>query len=157
MILGVGHLPRIRRVHVVLPPPHPLPQRVVVAGGPEPVLSAFLERLAAALDVPLVPLAELSGADEVSRLAGFDGWVTTAEVEEARPVLLDRAELVVVVLGEDPGSLRGLVRRTVRRLRADAAEPDLAWLDAVPLVRPELDVVRLVGPAAIEGWLTALA
>ena len=121
------------------------------------MLSGFLERLAAALDVPLVPLSELAGADEVATLAAFDGWVTTAEVEGARPLLLDRAELVVVVLGEDPGSLRGLVRRTVRRLRADAAEPDLAWLDAVPLVRPELDVVRLVGPAAIEGWLTALA
>lgn len=120
------------------------------------MLHAFLERLAAALDVPLVPLSELTGADEVATLATFDGWVTTAEVEEARPFLLERAELVVTVIGEEPGTLRGLVRRTVRRLRADAAPPDLTWVDELVLTRPDLGVVRLVGPAAIEEWLTAV-
>lgn len=120
------------------------------------MLSAILERLATALDVPLVPLFELAGADEVTTLAAFDGWVTTAEVEGARPILLERAELVVTVTGEDPGTLRGLVRRTVRRLRADAAEPDLTWVDELTLARPDLAVVRLVGPAAIEEWLTAV-
>lgn len=138
--------------------PPRLPQRAVVAGGPAPLLATFLARLSAALDVPLVPLAELSGRPDLDALADFDGWVTTAERYDARAVLLDRADLVVVVLAEEPGTLRSLVRRTVRRIRSDAApEVDLTWVDALPLSHPDLPAVRLVGSDAVEAWLAGLS
>lgn len=155
MILGAGHVPRIQRVHAPLPSPHRIPQRMVVAGATGPVLSSFLDRVAAALDVPLVPVAELTGTAEVEALASFDGWVTTAAPEGARPELVERADIVVLLLNEEPGSFRGRVRRTVRRMRSDApAELELGWFDALALARPELTRVRLVGTPAIEAWLS---
>lgn len=158
MSLEAGGLPRIRWVHAARPSPHLLPQRVVVAGADGPVLTSFLDRVAAALDVPLVRLDELAGPDDAARLAAFDGWVTTAEPAPARTVVLDRADLVVLVLTEEPGTLRSLVRRTVRRMRADATPPpDLTWFDALPVTHPGLASARLVGPALIEEWLGALA
>ncbi|HWJ08546.1 MAG TPA: hypothetical protein VNS46_04165 [Nocardioides sp.] len=142
-----------------LPAPMPprLPQRAVVTGSPAPLLATFLSRLAAALDVPLVPSAELTGPDDLATLAAFDGWVTTGERYDARAVLLDRADLVVVVLGEEPGTLRSLMRRTVRRIRAEAQpEVDVAWVEALPATHPGLEVVRLVGTDAVEAWLSTL-
>ncbi|KRB77138.1 hypothetical protein ASE01_10345 [Nocardioides sp. Root190] len=128
---------------------------MVVAGATGPVLTGFLERVATALDVPLVPVTELAGPAEVEALAAFDGWVTTAAPEGALAELVERADLVVVLLNEEPGSFRGRVRRTVRRMRADApAELDLAWFDALALTRPELATVRLVGNPAIEAWVS---
>ena len=117
-------------MHAPVPSPPRIPQRAVVTGTPGPLLTGFLQRLAAVLDVPQVPLDGLAGADLV-RLAEFDGWVTTGERYDARAALLDRADLVVVVLTEEPGTLRGLVRRTVRRMRSDAPEVDLAWVEAL--------------------------
>lgn len=138
--------------------PPRLPQRVVVAGSPAPLLATFLDRLAAVIDVPLVPLSTLSGRDELGALAAFDGWVTTAERYDARAVLLERADLVVTVLAEEPGTLRSLVRRTVRRIRAEASpEADLAWVEALPLSHPDLPAVRLVGRDAVEAWLAGLS
>ena len=137
--------------------PPRLPQRVVVAGSPAPLLATFLQRLAAVLDLPLVPLAELSGRADLEALAAFEGWVTTAERYDARAVLLERADLVVTVLAEEPGTLRSLVRRTVRRIRSDApAEVDLTWVEALPVSHPALPSVRLVGSDAIEAWLAGL-
>lgn len=145
-------------MHVPVPLPPRLPQRVVVTGGPAPLLATFLTRLAAVLDLPLVPLAELSGRGDLETLAAFDGWVTTAERYDARAVLLDRADLVVVVLAEEPGTLRSLVRRTVRRIRSDASpEVDLAWVEALPVSHPDLEVVRLVGADAVEAWLAGVS
>lgn len=138
--------------------PPRLPERVVVAGGPAPLLTIFLERLATALDVPLVPLAELSGRADLEALAAFDGWVTTAERYDARALLLERADLVVTVLAEEPGTLRSLVRRTVRRIRAEASpDADLTWVDALPVSHPGLPSVRLVGSDAVEAWLAGLS
>ncbi|WP_207006444.1 hypothetical protein [Nocardioides aromaticivorans] len=141
-----------------LPAPMPprLPQRVVVAGSPAPLLTTFLERLAAVLDLPLVPLSELANRTDLEALAAFDGWVTTAERYDARAVLLERADLVVTVLAEEPGTLRSLVRRTVRRIRSDAPEVDLAWVEALPVSHPDLPAVRLVGSDAVEAWLAGL-
>lgn len=155
-ILGFGTLPRIRRVHASDSSPPRIPQRALVAGGPADLLDGFVARLATALDVPLVPADGLTGRPEVERLAAFEGWVSTAERPADRAVLLARAEVVVVVLGEEPGTLRSLVRRTVRRIRAEGAEPDLAWVDLVPATHPDAEVVRLVGPEAIEAWLSHL-
>jgi hypothetical protein len=130
---------------------------VVVAGAPDEQLTGFLERLAALVDVPLVPLHDLSGPDEVARLAAFDGWVTTAEDAWARPPLLERADLVLVVRLEASG-LAHRVRRTLRRIRSDARDraPDLGWVDGLALTHPGLAVVRLADPEAADGWLYAL-
>jgi hypothetical protein len=128
---------------------------MVVAGAVGPVLDGFLSRVATALDVPLVPVADLAGQDEVEALAAFDGWVTTAAPEGARPELVERADAVVLLLSEEPGSFRGRVRRTVRRIRSDApAELELGWFDALAGTRPDLATARLVGSTAIEAWLS---
>ena len=51
----------------------------------------------------------------------------------------------------------GLVRRTVRRIRADAPpEPDLSWVESLATDRPEVPVVRLAGPAEVADWLAAV-
>lgn len=159
--LGAGSIPRLRRVHASVPHPRPLPQRVVVAGGPDEPLTGFLDRLATALDLPLVPLTDLSGPGEVARLAAFDGWVTTGEEPWARPALLERADLVVLADLTAPESFTGRVRRTLRRLRTDPRErdreADLAWVDGLALTHPGLDVVRLPDPDAAQTWLRALS
>ncbi|GAA3675260.1 hypothetical protein GCM10022237_38510 [Nocardioides ginsengisoli] len=144
-------------MHAPVPHPRRLPQRVVVAGAPGEQLTGFLERLAALVDVPLVPLDDLSGPAEVTRLAAFDGWVTTADEAWARPALLERADLVVLVRLEASG-LANRVRRTLRRIRAEARdrEPDLGWVDGLALTQPELAVVRLTDPEAANGWLAGL-
>lgn len=156
-ILGAGGGPRIRRVHALTPAPRRLPQRVVVAGTPGDALAAFLQRLATVLDVPLVPLADLSGPGEVATLAAFDGWVTTADEAWARPLLLERTDVLVRVELE-AASFAGRVRRTLRRIRSEARErePDLGWVDRAPLIHPRLAVVRLPDPDAAESWLRSL-
>jgi hypothetical protein len=143
-------------VHAPVPTPPRIPQRALVAGTPGPLLTGALERLAATLDLPLVPLDGLAGEDLV-RLAEFEGWVATADRYDARAALLPRADLVVVVLTEEPGTLRSLVRRTVRRMRSEVPEVDLAWVEALAITRPSLEVVRLVGTDAVDAWLASLA
>lgn len=120
-------------------------------------MSSFLERLAAALDVPLVPLADLADPSDAAQLAAFDGWVSTSENDAARELLLGRADLVVHVSQDEPGTLRGLVRRTVRRMRADAAQPDLTWLATLTEAHPEVAFLHLAGPTAAEAWLAAIS
>ncbi|WP_141006647.1 hypothetical protein [Nocardioides humi] len=88
----------------------------------------------------------------MARLAAFDGWVTTGEEEWARPVLLERAEVLVRVELEAP-TLAGRVRRTLRRIRSDVREPDLDWVDDVAVQRPGLEVVRLPDPHSADSWL----
>ena len=120
-------------------------------------MTSFLERLAAVLDVPLVPLAELTDPLDADHLASFDGWVTTSEYDATRALLLDRADLVVHVTHEEPGTLRGLVRRTVRRMRADGSEPDLGWLATISESHPDVAFTHLAGPTAAAAWLAALS
>lgn len=143
-------------MHALDSSPPRIPQRALVAGGPADLLDDFVARLATALDVPLVPAGGLAGRPEVEQLAAFEGWVSTAERYADRAVLLPRADVVVVVLGEEPGTLRSLVRRTVRRIRAEGAEPDLTWVDLVPATYPDAEVVRLVGTEAVDAWLSHL-
>ncbi len=143
-------------MHAPLPFPRRIPQRVLVAGQPGPPLTRLAERLASALDVPLVPLADLAGPADVARLAAFDGWVSTTEDATARAVLLERAE-VVVHLEAPTGTLTGLVRRTLRRIRAEATpEVDVAWLAGLGPTHPGLELVRLPDGAATETWLRSL-
>ncbi|GAA3551771.1 hypothetical protein [Nocardioides daeguensis] len=143
-------------MYAVSPAPRRLPQRVVVAGTPGDALADFLHRLATALDVPLVPLGDLTGPSEVARLAAFDGWVTTAEEAWARPLLLERADLLVRV-DLAPTTFAGRVRRTLRRIRSEVREPDLGWVDRAPAIHPRLQVVRVPDPDSAERWLHALS
>ena len=147
---------------MLVPDPSPriparIPQRVVVTGAPGPGLEDFVRRTAEVLDVPLVPLAELAGPEEVGRLAAFEGWVTTGDYDGTRAVLLDRAEALVHLDVAEPVTLTGLVRRTLRRVRADAApRPEQAWLSSAGSVRPGLPVVRLTRADEVEDWLRSV-
>ncbi len=152
---GAGGVPRIRRVHALPPASGRLPQRVVVAGAPGDLLTAFLQRLADALDVPLVPLADLSGPAEVAELAAFDGWVTTSENAWARSVLLPRADVLAQVQLE-AATFGNRVRRTFRRMRSDAREPDLGWVDSAGIAHPHLTVLRLPDPQAVADWMSTV-
>lgn len=141
--------------------PRPLaPQRVVVTGQPGDALDTFVRRTAEVLDVPLVPLAELTGAEEVAQLAAFDGWVTTGTYDARCAALLQRAQLLVHHDVPEPTTLTGLVRRTLKRVRAENVAPEQDWLAAVPAARPEppeLPIVRLQRPVDVEDWLRSLA
>jgi hypothetical protein len=131
---------------------------VVVIGRPEPALTTFVRRAADALDVPLVPLADVAGPDEVARLAAFDGWVTTGEYDAGLAALLQRAEALVHLDLAEPTTLTSIVKRTLRRVRTEnAPSPDWAWLGAAGLVRPDLGVVRLTRNDEVEGWLRSVA
>ena len=124
---------------------------MLVTGAPGRELDDFVRRLTAVLDLPLVLPPDLSGPGDVAELAAFDGWVTTAG-QPPWPALLDRAEVVVQVLPE-VSTLRSLVRRTVRKIRAEAPDPTATWVDALPLSHPDLVVVRLTGEAESTAWL----
>lgn len=126
---------------------------MLVTGPPGRERDDIVRRLTAALDVPLVLPADLSGPADVARLAAFDGWVTTAD-QPPWPALLDRAEVVVHLLPEE-STLRGLLRRTVRKIRAEAPGPALPWLDSLPISHPDLPLVRLTGDAEVAAWLQA--
>ncbi|MDN5743922.1 MAG: hypothetical protein L0H31_02240 [Nocardioidaceae bacterium] len=134
--------------------PGRVPQRALVTGAPGVGLDTFVRRLAEVLDAPLVLPTDLSEPTDLDTLAAFDGWVTSTDAPAAREVLLGRAEIVVQVLPE-VGALRSLVRRTVRKLRAEAAESD-AWVDELALTHPELRVARVTGEAEATIWLNAL-
>lgn len=144
-------------MYAAAPAPRRLPQRVVVAGTPGDALAVFLHRLASTLDVPLVPLADLSGPGEVARLAAFDGWVTTADEAWQRPLVLERTEVLVRV-DLAAATFAGKVRRTLRRIRSDVRErePDLGWVDRAPAIHPRLAVVGLPDPDTAESWLTSI-
>ncbi|GAA4803542.1 hypothetical protein ACFQ0K_12035 [Nocardioides caeni] len=139
-----------------VPAPPRVPQRVLVAAAPGPALNEAVERLAGMLDLPLV-LAQDLGARDAARLAAFDGWVATIEDAVAGLYLLPRADLLLQVQVEVAGTLRGFVRRTVRRMRSDTApEIDLSWIDTVATSHPELPLVRLTGPEEIAAWLDGI-
>ncbi|MFC5729643.1 MULTISPECIES: hypothetical protein [Nocardioides] len=137
--------------------PPRIPQRVIVTGIPGPALTTFAERVTNVLDVPLVPLTDLAGPDEVARLAAFEGWVVTGEYDATLVALLERAEAMVHLDLAEPTTLTSLVKRTLRRVRADAApSPEQAWIRAAGAIRADLDVVRLTRPDEVEGWLRSI-
>ncbi len=127
-----------------------------MTGTAGPALDTFARRAADVIDVPLVPLAELLGADDVARLAAFDGWIAAGEYDAGRAPLLDRAEALVHHDLPAPVSLTGIVRRTLRRVRAElGAEPD-AWVATAAAAHPALPVVRLTRADDVEHWLRAV-
>lgn len=169
------------------------PRRVLVAGVSGAGKTTLAARVAEVIGAPhteidalfhgpgWVPRAEF--LDDVRVLASGETWTTEWQYPAARPLLLDRADLLVWLdLPFATVTLPRLVRRTVRRrLRREElwngnVEPPLRtvltdrehvvrWAIAgraklaerVPRVavsHPDLSVVRLRSPREVASWLS---
>ena len=168
------------------------PQRIAVAGVSGSGKTTLARHLARILDVPHTEIDALfhgpdwtpraSFADEVRALAAREAWVTEWQYDIARPLLAQRADLLVWL---DPPfwtvTLPQVVRRTVRRRRTREllwngnVEPPLRtfftdrehvvrWavstrakprerVSAVAAERPDLTIVRLRSRRDTQRWL----
>ena len=171
-----------------------LPRRVLVAGTSGAGKTTLAARLAALLDLPhteidglfhgpgWTPRAEF--LDDVRTLVAGERWVTEWQYRTARPLLLERAELLVWLDLPPRVRMTQVVRRTMRRRRRRTVlwngnvEPPLRtfWIDVDHIVRwawrtrrtldgldeqlaeqaPHLEVVRVRSHAEVEEWLTTL-
>jgi adenylate kinase family enzyme len=167
------------------------PQRVLVAGGSGAGKTTVAAAISGVLGVPHVEIDALfHGPDwtprpefaaDVDAFSSGTRWVTEWQYSDVRPLLLERADLLVWLDVSRARVLRQVVRRTVvRRLRRvelwnGNLEPPLwtifgdpdhivrwAWTThglAGPRVqqaqrtRPELPVVRLRSRSDIRSWL----
>lgn len=172
--------------------PLPLaPRRVLVAGTSGSGKTTLAGRIGAALAIPHQEIDALfhgpgwtplsSFMTEVERFASEPRWVTEWQYRVARPLLAERADLVVWLDLPRRTVMRQVVGRTLRRrLRRERlwngnVEPPLwtivrdrdyivrwAWrthranaerVASLVEERPELLVVRLRTRAEVEGWL----
>ena len=167
------------------------PARVLVAGTSGAGKTTLARRVAGLLTLPYVELDALFHGPgwapreefmaDVGRLAAAPAWVTEWQYPAARPLLAERAELLVWLDLPRAVVVRRLVLRTVgRRLRRQELwngnqEPPLrtfltdpehlvrwAWRNHAPgrtrvlalqSERPELVVVRLRTPGQVERWV----
>lgn len=168
------------------------PRRVLVAGVSGAGKTTLARQIAGVLDVLHVELDALfhgpgwtpreAFLDDVHALAASGSWVTEWQYAPARPVLAERADLLVWLdLPFATVALPRVVRRTVRRrLRREVlwngnVEPPLhtvltdrehvvRWAIAgrhkhrerMPVVEqlwPQLTVVRLGSPREVDRWL----
>jgi len=163
-----------------------------VAGPSGSGKTTLARRLGTELDLPVTELDGLFHGPnwtprpefeaEARALADSRRWVTEFQYELARPVLLARCHLLVVLLLPRRVVMTRVVRRTVRRritretlwngntetsLWHAAVGPDgiirWAWqthadtahrLAEIGRARPELPVVVLPTPAAVQRWLS---
>jgi adenylate kinase family enzyme len=177
------------------PIPRPLPRRIVVAGVSGVGKSTLARRVAGGLGLPYTEIDALyhgpdwtprpSFRSEIAELAAGDAWVTEWQYPDARPLLADRAELLVWLDLPFRVTLARVIRRTVRRARTHQelwngnVEPGLwhavanrdgvvRWAVATrhrfrrevpPLAEshPGLVVVRLRSRREVDGWAAALA
>jgi adenylate kinase family enzyme len=168
------------------------PGRVLVAGTSGAGKTTLARRLGGILDIPCVVLDALFHGPgwvprqdflaDVRRLVAAPAWVTEWQYPAARPLLVERAELLVWLDLPRAVVFRRLVLRTVaRRLRRQELwngnqEPPLrtfltdpehlvrwAWRNhehgraqvlALQHEQPELVVVRLRSPEEVERWLS---
>ena len=103
----------------------PRPRRVVVAGLSGSGKTSLAARLADVLGIPHVELDSLhhgpgwvprpSFLDDVRELASGEAWVTEWQYAAARPLLAERADLLVWLDLPFRVSLTRVVRRTLRR------------------------------------------
>lgn len=167
------------------------PRRVLVAGCSGAGKTTLAVRVAGRLDLPHVEVDALchgpgwtrrpSFERDVEAFSARDSWVTEWQYGAVRPLLLERADLLLWLDLPRPMVLARVLRRTVRRARRREVlwngnvEPPLrtlltdpehvvrwAWrtyAETAPRVgvaltlRPELPVVRLPSPDAVETWL----
>lgn len=183
---------------MLLGPDDPLParpRRVVINGSSGAGKSTLARRLAAELGLPYTEIDSLfhgpgwtereTFLDEVRGLAAGARWVVEWQYDAARPVLLERCDLVVWLDLPRWLTTWRVVRRTVRRrLRREELwhgnregplwrilvddEHIIRWawrlqpraaerIDAVLRERPALPVVRLRTDRAVERWLDRLS
>ena len=167
------------------------PRRILVAGTSGSGKTTLARRVAAMAGVPHTEIDALfhgpgwmpreSFMGEVTALAAQPGWVTEWQYGVARPLLLQRADLLVWLDLPLTVVMQRVVRRTVVRrlgrtvlwngnqeppLRTFFTDPDhsvrWAWrtrhatarrVAGAVTSRPDLTVVRLTSQPAVDGWL----
>ena len=172
------------------PLPH-RPRRVAVAGVSGSGKSTLSRRIAEILGVPYTEIDGLFHGPgwterpefeaDVEAFTSAPGWVTEWQYELARPLLVERADLMVWLDPPYPMVLQRVVRRTLRRrLRRQQLwngnqEPPLRtfftddehivrWsirtrdlyderVPAVVSARPDLPIVRLGSTREVDPWL----
>lgn len=171
-----------------------LPQRIVVAGTSGSGKTTTAARIAAVLQMRHVEIDSLfhgpawteraSFLDDVMELIAQPRWVTEWQYPIARPLLADRAELMVWLDLPTLTVMRRVISRTVRRrirrkrlwndnleppLRAFFTDPEhiVRWtwahrhetgerVTALVDERPDFPVVRLTGGRDVGLWLGRL-
>ncbi|MDO8147595.1 AAA family ATPase [Isoptericola sp. b515] len=175
--------------------PPALPRRVLVAGTSGAGKSTLAGRISTLLGITHTELDGLyhgpgwtprpAFVTDVERLVAGESWVTEWQYRAVRPLLLERAELLVWLDMPVRVRMRRVVTRTVRRrvrgtelwngnheppLRTFVGDPDhivrWAWrtrhgfrglASHVAEVAPHLTVVRLRSQDDVERWLAELA
>ncbi|WP_292863596.1 AAA family ATPase [Microbacterium sp.] len=172
------------------------PRRILVAGVSGVGKTTLARRLSGILDIPHTEIDALfhgpdwtpraSFADDVRALIARDAWITEWQYSDARPLLAERADLLVWLdLPYLRVTLPQVVRRTVRRRwrREELWNGNLEgplwafFTDSEHIVRwswstrrtyaprvaalrvehPSLTIVRLRTPGDVEVWLGAVA
>ncbi|MEP7765393.1 AAA family ATPase [Sanguibacter sp. 25GB23B1] len=173
--------------------PLPLrPRRVTVAGTPGSGKTTLARRIARVLDLPHTEIDGLyhgpgwepreSFAEDVRALVAQDAWVTEWQYTVARPLLLERADVLVWLDLPVATVMRQVLGRTVRRgvrretlwngnvepplwtlvRRGDQNILDWAWTTRHKLAgldrrleveAPHLVLVRLRSRAEVESWV----
>lgn len=181
---------------MLLGPDDPLPivSRVLVAGASGSGKSTVARAVSARLGLPYTELDGLyhgpgwvpreSFVEDVRALAASERWVTEWQYDVARPILLERADLMVWLDLPRHLIMARVIRRTLRRrLRREVlwngnVEPPLwtilreeehivrwawtTWPRAAERVaiageaRPDLPVVRLSTRREVARWLSSL-
>jgi adenylate kinase family enzyme len=170
------------------------PRRVVVAGTSGTGKTTLVRAIAARLGLPSVELDALHhGPDwvprpeflaEVDAFTSADGWITEWQYPAARPLLADRADLLVWLDLPFRTTLRRVVIRTVRRrVRREElwngnreaplwtfftdrdhivrwavrTRHDLAtWLPELERTHPALPIVRLTTSRDVDDWVSRI-
>lgn len=171
-----------------------VPARIAVAGVSGSGKTTLAQRIADRLGLPRTEIDSLfhgpgwtpreSFVDDVRTFLAQPAWVTEWQYREVRPLILERAELLVWLDLPTPVVMRQVVRRTVRRRRRRTVlwngnqEPPLRtfFTDDEHIVRwawssrnslrglderlageaPHLVVVRLRSRAQVEDWFQRL-
>ncbi|RLV57173.1 AAA family ATPase [Aeromicrobium phragmitis] len=170
------------------------PRRIAVAGTSGVGKTTLAARIAARLDVPHTEIDALHHGpgwvpreqflDDVCALIAQDAWVMEWQYTEARPLIAERAELLVWLDLPVPQQMARLVRRTLARrwhrkeLWNGNTEPPLrtfltgrdhvirwGWrtrhrlreqVPAALAAHPQLRLVHLGSQRAVERWLAEL-
>ena len=183
---------------MLLGPDDPLgftPLRIVINGASGSGKSTLARAIAERLDLPYTEIDSLyhgpgwteraTFLDDVRAIAARDRWVCEWQYDAARPILLDRCDLMIWLDLARAVTTWRVTRRTLRRrfrreelwngnregpLRHVFTDPEQiirwAWTShpkaaaRIPRVesdRPDLPVVRLRTAAEVSGWLDRLS